>query len=264
MIHHPDPSNATPVPLYSAVRASVTSSNHDWFETNNIPSQTNRSSPSWVQKLAQTTQRLVAREEAPEALDTDTSSEDTDDEFQGDMATGEAGSIKVHPYRFRFWGMASSPGGGVTAALVSKYSTQFPCRRGLSRVLFSTPQSSDQQQISSSSVERMQHQGAATGGTDLTTEGRIWEWMYGGGPHVDGATIAASANAHNAHTESPLRRFFGNVKARQQCVFCDSGLTTEGTEARCRRAHTFGESLACQLSPWSFAPRSVDDGFNNG
>lgn len=218
VIHRADPTSNDPAPLYSAVRASATATNDDWYETN-IPPTVQRPVPQWVQQIRQSTQRLVPRDDA--VGDPSPSSEsDTDDEFQEEAGKS---TIKVHPWRFRFWGLASSPGDGSTVALVSKHSAQLPSRRGLSKLVFGSHPTTQQ--------------GAAEDqAPGLSTEGRMWEWMYGGGGHVPGATTAAD----NIDLNPLLRNFFTGAGAKQKCAFCDGELQNDGTEARCPDNHTFG------------------------
>lgn len=215
MIHDRDASNAGSVPYYSIVRLSATGKNQDWFQTN-LP-DAEASLPHWAAKIRKHTTRLIPRAIALEGLDSDS------DDSECDMMEEDGSQRQVHESRYRIWGLASSPGGSVTAVLVSRYSTQHPERRALCKVMFSRGE-----------------QALRNGAVPLTTEGRVWEWMYGNGPEVAGTT-AESKTSPELHN-SPLREQFRGVASRQQhCVFCDAGLQMMGgDEAECDNGHMFG------------------------
>ena len=137
---------------------------------------------------------------------------------------------RVHPHRVRFWGLAASPGDGCTAVVVSKHLTQHSDRRGRSRVLFSWQDDEDAQELVNPSK--------------LTTEGRVWESMYG---RLKGmADIRADSIQPNAN---PLRALFKSVVPNQKCVFCSSPLVTFSTEATCEKGHSFGTSSGTLFFP---------------
>jgi hypothetical protein len=201
--------------------------NQDWFQTN-LPDE-EAAVPKWAARIRRHTTRLVPRSVALEGLDSD--SDDSEDDFMDEDTT----QLQVPESRYRIWGLAHSPGGGTTAVLVSRYSTQHPERRALCKLMFS----------------RRDEERGAEGGTvvpskRLTTEGQVWEWMYGNGPEVLGTTITSkiSPELHN----SPLREQFRSIAASQQCVFCDMALHLEEDEAKCENGHIFGkQSILCLL-----------------
>ncbi|PFH54896.1 hypothetical protein XA68_12642 [Ophiocordyceps unilateralis] len=119
-----------------------------------------------------------------QGLDSDSDSEDMEDEEEeeegeeGEESSPSSTMTRLHPHRFRFWGLAASPGHGSTAVLVSKHSTVHAHRRARSRLLFGWT--------------RPQHVRPLRppASTLLTTEGRLWEAAYGG---ADALPLVASA-----------------------------------------------------------------------
>jgi hypothetical protein len=200
------------------------------------------------------------------------SEEMSDDE--GDPGDGYAGP-DVHPHRMRIWGLAVSPGGGSTAILATTQLTQKPERGGWhshrSRVMFgytegSTRRLREQEQQQQQQQQAQQQQrptrpedfldpslGGTLGTEDslrnvdhLTTEGRLWEWMYGGGPGVPGLTHYAYPPEAEDGTVSPsraaqealdalaqarrdrVRDIFRPFVESQTCEICDDGITRFG------------------------------------
>jgi hypothetical protein len=80
---------------------------------------------------------------------------------------------------------------------------------------------------------------AATLSKPLTTEGQVWEWMYGNAPEVLGTT--ATRKISPELNNSLLREQFRDVAASQHCVFCDAALRLEEEEAKCENGHLFGK-----------------------
>ncbi|CAJ0549093.1 Ff.00g027060.m01.CDS01 [Fusarium sp. VM40] len=227
MIHDQGATTTGPVPYYSIVRLSAMVRNQDWFQTN-LPDD-EAAVPKWAARIRRHTTRLVPRSVALEGLDSD--SDDSEDDFMDEDTT----QLQVPESRYRIWGLAHSPGGGTTAVLVSRYSTQHPERRALCKLMFS----------------RRDEERGAEGGTvvpskRLTTEGQVWEWMYGNGPEVLGTTITSkiSPELHN----SPLREQFRSIAANQQCVFCDMALHLEEDEAKCENGHLFARCASTGLA----------------
>lgn len=227
VIHAPDPSLKTPTPLFSLVRISLTASSPDWFETN-VPQEAQTTVPSWVSHLQQTSTRLIPRTKAVNIPDVGSDSEDTDDELDDIEGPGP----KVHPYRFRFWGMAASPGGGSTVALVSKHNNLYPSRAARCRLIFGEAVRTEGRE----EAVRPHLKG-------LTTEGKMWEWMYGGGEDVAGVTTQNEDPA----LSTPLKDFFKDIKDKQSCCFCESGVQDTGSESKCLNNHTFGMSKTFYL-----------------
>lgn len=201
---------------------SLTASSLDWFETN-VPQEARATIPSWVSQLQQVAHRLIPRSKAVDIPDVGSDSEDTDDELDDIEGLGP----KVHPYRFRFWGMAASPGGGSMVALVSKHNNLYPSRAARCRLIFGEAAEAE----GGEKPPRPHLKG-------LTTEGKMWEWMYGGGEDVAGVTTQNEDPA----LSTPLKDFFRDIKDKQSCCFCDSGVQDIGSESKCLNNHTFGES----------------------
>ncbi|KAF5010906.1 hypothetical protein FDECE_2934 [Fusarium decemcellulare] len=225
MIHDRDHSSTGPVPYYSVVRLSATANNQDWFQTN--LSDAEASLPEWAARMRRHTTRLVSRAMALEGLDSD--SEVSEDDFMEE----DSSQLQVPESRYRIWGIAASPGGCATAVLVSRYSTQHPERRALCKLMFARSDGGNDGEGNQNAP--------ATSIRALTTEGQVWEWMYGSGPEVPGTTVSSKISPELQY--SPLREQFRSVAARQHCVFCDSELRMEGDEARCHNGHSFGISM---------------------
>ena len=154
-------------------------------------------------------------------------SRESDDEESEDEEMGgvEDGTIYVHPHRFRFWAIAASPGGGSTAVLYSRHSTLHSDKKPASHVFFGWYVAD----------EEGSGQKIATDG--LTTEGRLWEWMYGNGEDVPGMTFARENVA--AVRDTPLRKKFDKVLAALKCVFCESKLERQDKDVVCSNGHSF-------------------------
>lgn len=209
------------VPYYSIVRLSATMRNQDWFQTN-LPAE-EASVPKWAARIRRQTTRLVPRAAALEGIDSD--SDDSEDDPMEEDTT----QLQVPEARYRIWGLAHSPGGGTTAVLVSRYSTLHPERRALCKLMFSRRDE-----------ERDEAADTVAPTKQLTTEGQVWEWMYGNGPEVLGTTSTSkiSPELHN----TPLREQFKDIAEHQHCVFCDAALRLEEDEAKCENGHMFGKS----------------------
>lgn len=128
-------------------------------------------------------------------------SDDDDDDGRGGGAVPAYEGPDVHPLRMRIWGLAASPGGGTTAVLASQQLTQKPERGGWhnhrSRVMFDHHRGGRRARAGKTQDDggdggggrRGDDEGASAVNVDsLTTEARLWEWMYGGGPGVPGIT----------------------------------------------------------------------------
>lgn len=218
-MHPPDPSQKPTLPLFTLARLSATGTNHDWYETN-LPQESSKT-PLWVERIHKNTTMLVSRANVMGGIDVESDSEDLDDEPEGE----EVPEKLEHPYRFRIWGLASSPGGSSTAVVVSKYNTMYNQRQGMVQVYFGREPLPKQHDV-----------------TRLTTEGKMWEWMYAEGPAVPGATFVNNIKTEeDASSGSELRQLFSGVLAKQMCVFCDGKLTLVGDSAWCDNGHAWGE-----------------------
>ncbi|KAF5700026.1 hypothetical protein FGLOB1_11039 [Fusarium globosum] len=226
LIHDQGIGHTGSVPYYSIARLSATSRNQDWFQTNLPDSEA--SVPKWATRIRKQTTRLVARAVALEGLDSD--SDDSEDDLMDEDTT----QLQVPESRYRIWGMVQSPGGGTTAVLVSRYSTLHPERRALCKLMFSRRD------------EERGEDDTATLSKPLTTEGQVWEWMYGNAPEVLGTT--ATRKISPELNNSLLREQFRDVAAGQHCVFCDAALRLEEEEAKCENGHLFARCASTGLA----------------
>jgi hypothetical protein len=149
-----------------------------------------------------------------------------DDEDDDDLP--DAADAQVHPFRVRILGLTASPGGGSTAVLFSRFSTVHPDRPCRTSIAFgcvpadrNTNREADMQ-------------------PGLTTEGRMWEWMYGGGPEVPGF----HTESRPPTTNSELEAVFGEILPTQQCVFCRTPLKLYSETYECEMRHSFGRLSA--------------------
>ncbi|KAI9903410.1 hypothetical protein N3K66_002762 [Trichothecium roseum] len=261
-----------PFPLFTAVRASATSLNNDWYETN-LPdptvatsataatAATSRLLPKWVKKISAATARSVPRTRALEGLDPDSDSDsDSDsgpDEYGSDAPVEDhESSIMVCPERYGVAGLAQSPGGGCTAVLAARYDTAHPCRRPVFRVLFGRGYGGSPATTATTATQNNTAAAASaiSEGVNkelLTAEGRVWEDMYSKGKarkhhdhhhhhhhHHHGQEDAAQA-ANDTSPSSHLRALFAPLLEKQTCVFCDQRLDGDGFEATCPDGHVF-------------------------
>lgn len=205
---------------------SATWDNQNWYETNAVTKE--GEFPQWAEYLRRATDRLIPIEIATETVDSDT---DDSSVSEGELDIEEMEPPLIHPYRFRIWGLALSPGGGSTAALITRSSTQYPDRKGRSKLFFGWTRTSEEDGSKETDAKQPD--------SKLTTEGRIWEWMYGGGPDV--LNPVANMDPSLSHRLPALGEFFRDVKANQKCAFCESTLRNNGYEAKCDNGHSFGE-----------------------
>ncbi|RGP75304.1 hypothetical protein FSPOR_926 [Fusarium sporotrichioides] len=199
----------------------------DWFQTN-LPNE-EASVPKWAARIRRQTTRLVPRAVALEGIDSDS------DDSEDDMMEEDTSQLQVPEARYRIWGLAHSPGGGTTAVLVSRYSTLHPERRALCKLMFSRRDE-----------EREEVAGTVVPMRRLTTEGQVWEWMYGNGPEVLGTT-STSKISPELH-DTALREQFRDIAAHQHCVFCDAALRLEEDEAKCENGHLFARCASTGLA----------------
>ncbi|TWU76419.1 hypothetical protein ED733_006852 [Metarhizium rileyi] len=234
IIHHPDPSSKPPEPLYTLIRLSATPTNQDWYQTNLSPTTP---FPQWAERIQRSMAREVSRVEALGGIDSES---DTDSEFDEpevhDMAlvSEEDTLSKVHPHRFRLVGLAASPGDGCIAAVVSKHVTQHAERRPRSTVMFSCDNGERADPTAVQHVPR------------LTTEGTLWEAMYG--RIWDMPSFLLGTTDRSLSDETPLRTMFKGVIPKQECVFCGTGLVMLGDESTCEKGHSFATCTATGLA----------------
>ncbi|KOS17455.1 hypothetical protein ESCO_002896 [Escovopsis weberi] len=239
VIHPPDPRMKPEVPHYTAVRLSATPTNADWYQTN-LPEHL-APLPQWAEDLGDQTARLVGRGAALEGVDSDFDS-DSDDAEDSHAPSRPAG-LQVHPHRFRLWGLALSPGGACSALLASRHSTQHPDRRGFCSVHFDwrvpDGRAAPTTTLTSTTATTSASTSTTVTTTPLTTEGRMWEWMYGMGDDVPGATSRRAARSTAGARSRILREQFRHVAIQLPCAFCGSKLHLQADKATCQSGHPF-------------------------
>ncbi|KAI0478397.1 hypothetical protein GGR56DRAFT_320656 [Xylariaceae sp. FL0804] len=255
VIHPPSLSQATSIPCYTVVRLSATHDNI-WLD-HNLPLPSNpeegNDTPRWISEISQTVGHQVPRalanldmvssvdgsqasdDEESEGEDYDNDLDDdnnygTDNDDKAVDANGAVGSDLVHVNRVRIWGLALSPGGGTSAVFISRHSTTRPERdvfTGLKcRILFGKHSPS----------ARGEGGEVITLAKNLSTEGKIWEWMYGGGPLVPGVSAPAALRGDR---QEAVKDHFAPVRRRMLCVFCEKPLIVQGKSSRCENGHLF-------------------------
>lgn len=190
----------------------------------------------------------------------DSDSEDDDDDFDLPEDAGE----QIHPHRVRMWGMTMTPAGGMSAVLVSQHSTQKPEKTVKTKVMFGGRVGSGGQGATVTAAgdgDEMDVDGEDDGGRasrlryweKQSTEAKMWDWMYAGGPVVPGTLWAGTVDDTRAGDDGSLKKRFEEVKGKQTCVFCHASLVDEGKESICEKGHIFGESCFgfLSLSPFS-------------
>ncbi|OTB13119.1 hypothetical protein K445DRAFT_320307 [Daldinia sp. EC12] len=250
IIHPPSLSQTTAMPSYSLVRLSATHENDGWFQTN-LPLPPNPEDgsvgPRWATEINQTIEHQLPRAMAYKPLaDADSAGSDDDsaDEEEMDADSMEGSDYdpeenfagldtedQVHISRVRIWGMTASPGGGVTAVFTSHYSTVWYGRDTYAgvkcRVLFGRYDRN---------ADRSQEVGTAPTTKKLSTEARVFEWMYGGGPPVTGVL---DSTAQDNEEQVALKDHFAMIGRSQTCSFCGLPLEPMGKMARCGNKHVF-------------------------
>lgn len=240
----------------------------------------------------------VEREMELDKTNNEEQSEDEEEEihdhsFHEDIRMGidtYAINPKVHPWRMLLWGIAISPGGGSTAVLTSSQNTQKP-ERGTwnhyhNQVLFEfsnqrgKPHHASTGEEATAGYEKDAHDGAAEDNPadveGLSTEARLWEWLYGGGPGVPALTYYASqpptttTGPHNARIAAQqtkdamqaarrdeIRALFTSLVARQSCKICADGCTKllrdpgeerQQLDCACEQGHRFAVCGASGLA----------------
>lgn len=275
VIHPPDMMRPSQIPRYTLVRLSATSTNHDWFQTNaTLPDYASSMGPSevkpqWAVDLGQKLAILVPADahmrhtaggdddsdadsvgSGKEPANHDSADElsDGDDEVDIEKAVQ---APEVHPTRFRMHGLAAAPGGKATAVLVSAHSTQTPDRIGwwgLRSVLLFGSLERPKRRNSRGRDEQTMNPSLLR----LTTEGRMLNWMYGGGPDVPGITADTANDPENEIR--PTKEMFKDAIASQRCDFCGEGMAISSQPDShqgmtiCKQGHFFSTCGASGLA----------------
>jgi len=252
---------------------SATHTNPDWYESNRPPGDPD---PQWHHDIVERINISVPEymfHRVPTASDAESGSDFAEDFFEIDPdleldapsepfrpgAAREVPVPEVFVNHARLWGLAVSPGGGVTAALASYHPAHGIERGGFQRfkirVMFDFVPPADRytarkdEPVVPTATEDTQ--GNPVDGRvcarPISTEARVWEWMYGGGAGVAGVSAAAVRHP----TEDDVARagvrelFVGAREATQKCPYCKTGLrmTADG-DIQCAGTvaqHAFGE-----------------------
>ncbi|KZL65927.1 GPI-anchor transamidase precursor [Colletotrichum tofieldiae] len=260
IIHPPDTSKQREAPTYSLIRLSATATNDNWFQqSTGDPSSPSvvEALPKWAEAISSTVKLSVpvamlsrgvgAVGGDAESVASGEDSDSDDDDFDLPEDAGE----QIHPHRVRMWGMTMSPAGGMSAVLVSQHSTQKPEKSVKTKVMFggrsgavaALPPLGDEMEVD---VDENAGGGRNEGfWARQSTEAKMWDWMYAGGPAVPG-TLGSGEGARAG--DVLLRKRFEEVKNKQRCVFCQTTLTDEGKESICEKGHTFATCAATGLA----------------
>jgi hypothetical protein len=257
------------MPRYTLIRMNASPTNKNWYETN-LPQPDDPETGGKPRWAVQISQKLEIS--APEGMhmadgleDDDESDKSGDDGGSDDEAMlgldddedDEDGAevpqvAEVYPYRFCLFGLAISPGGGATALLASIHSTRYPERGGWqslrSAVYFDyheppvLPPNKNPTRRETISDDIMAR--------NLSIEGRLFEWLYGGGPDVPGVTVAQKATGEDAGAEQ-MKELFRPAEERQTCDLCGSKMAKKGVLSVCGNGHFVGtcgtSGLAIQM-----------------
>ncbi|PSR78767.1 peptidase C13 family-domain-containing protein [Coniella lustricola] len=166
-----------------------------------------------------------------------------------------AEGLPVHPFGARIWGVAVSPGGGTTAVLASTQMALRPEKASWatrqSRILFEqrgcraasgekapvADADADAMDIDSHGRTKPYEDRSLATVEGMSTEARLWEWMYGGGPDVPNLTTPASNNTTDTINQNPasmqealdvqakarraqIRAMFLHFVTAQTCAIC--------------------------------------------
>lgn len=290
VVHPVDLQTVSPsvIPLYTAVRLSATATNNDWWESSLTQRRSQKDEPQWaaeIQKKVNATVTLdsadrvedggsesgddgIERDEGIVKPENKDQSEDEDEEDNDTSGVG-GGSFQdrnqgqvdaytgpeVHPLRMCLWGIATSPGGGSTAILVTSQNTQKPERGTWNhhhcQILFEfstrhgKPEPTGGVERDSAGAGKNDEDGSGENTVDvegLSTEARLWEWLYGSGPGVPALTYYAShapsttvsnpcAAAHQTRDveaqaqRDKIKSLFTSLVAGQTCGICADGRT---------------------------------------
>ncbi|KAL2875417.1 hypothetical protein SGCOL_009325 [Colletotrichum sp. CLE4] len=272
IIHPPNLSKQTKAPGYSLIRLSATATNDNWFQqstADGAASPTPDSLPKWAETISSTVNLsvpvtmlgrggggagAVGGDGESVASGDDSDSEDDDDDFDLPEDAGE----QIHPHRVRMWGMTMTPAGGMSAVLVSQHSTQKPEKTVKTKVMFGGRVGSGgtAAAVTAGTGDEMDVDGGDDGGRasrlryweKQSTEAKMWDWMYAGGPAVPGTLWGGTGDEARAGDDDSLRKRFEEVKGKQTCVFCHASLIDEGKESICEKGHIFATCASTGLA----------------
>ncbi|KAK2063569.1 hypothetical protein LY76DRAFT_662111 [Colletotrichum caudatum] len=263
IIHPPDLSKQSKAPAYSLVRLSATATNDNWFQRSaDEPSSTSPAAvealPQWAATISSTVKlsvpvAMLGRGAGPvlagDAESVASGEDDDDDDDDDDFDLPEDAGEQIHPLRVRMWGMAMSPAGGMSAVLVSQHSTQKPEKTIKTKVLFGGQTGTLASPQPAPAGDEMDVDGEESRNLGFwarqSTEAKMWDWMYAGGPAVPG-TLGFGEGAGAG--DSTMRKRFEGVKKRQRCIFCQTPLEDQGRESVCEKGHIFATCASTGLA----------------
>ncbi|KAK0636583.1 hypothetical protein B0T17DRAFT_613298 [Bombardia bombarda] len=276
VVHAPDFNNPPAIPLYTLIRMSANVNNLNFWESNRVEigvpadlhlkrgyggeSDSDNDSMGGVEPAdGEDLEYLDDYENEAEADNTIDENDNTADVVIPEIP-------EIHPYRLRLHGLAASPGGGATAVISSHHSTQHPERGGWhtvrSVVSFGyrprrrqhaddntgPQQQQQQQQLPDPSIPHAHVE-------PLTTEARLFEWLYGGGPLVPGINMPSREEdgqdrgpAAMAAQLERLRALFRPAIEQQTCDLCGSRMECRGAVSGCAKGHFFGTCATSGLA----------------
>ncbi|KAF6823061.1 hypothetical protein CPLU01_11624 [Colletotrichum plurivorum] len=254
VIHPPDMTKRTKAPSYSLVRMSATANNDNWFQQNAIDADF-KSLPKWAERLSATVKlsvpvSMLGRGGAGTTGDAESvASGDDSDSDDDDFDLPEDAGEQINPWRVRIWGLTTSPGGGVSAVLISQHSTQQPEKTVKTRVMFgeqplSLPAAQgDDMDVGGDAGEQKRTKSPFW--DRLSTEAKMWDWMYGSGPAVPGTV---GFQGETAAGDVSLKQRLSEVRSKQVCVFCQGPLKHGDKESVCQGGHVFATCAATGLA----------------
>lgn len=193
----------------------------------------------------------------------DNEDEEEDEDRDEDDATmaadrGAHADRDVYPKRMLIWGITISPGGGSTAVLATSQLTHKP-ERGTwnsyrSRVLFECKERrrwrrnkvredgrGENEDWDNEEDDDDEGNGSNIVSVEgLSTEARLWEWMYGGGPGVPSITYYASTLPAADDTDA-------NVNAHRNIVIDNPRRAAQ--EAKDAEAHAYRDRIKALFTP---------------
>lgn len=240
VIHPPDPTNCGDQPLYSLVRQSAPTKSKDWHATN-APDEAG--DPGWAVDI-----------ELRLACGYNHDHDDVDWEGDPRITETKPGPMLFQPgkteFRVRLWGLAQAPGGlpgsgGITAVL----ETETPVNgdrggrsRDRSHVLFGyqgEPASIPVDMTTSTATTAYYR-------PPVSTEARLWAYMYGDGPPV-------TSKAAAVQNQQPGTAALQDLVAHQVCSLCGEAVdghvgTSTPTSLVCKNNHVFDRCSATGLA----------------
>ncbi|PKS07365.1 hypothetical protein jhhlp_005967 [Lomentospora prolificans] len=230
-----------PVPIYTLTRLSATSTNANWFQHNDPISPF--TPPTWATAINKLINASLPESTSQYLIDSESDS-DSSNSLPSDFGEDEdevvieapPNEATVKPQRARIWSIAHSPGASTTAILYSKHSTLIPDRVCRSRVAFDTPPIATSRPTSRPSTPEARN--TSTSQRILTSEAKVWEWMYSGGPAVPGFSTEASPK---------LAGVFSEAIESAECPLCTKPLELAGKDFICSASHMFSRCVTSGL-----------------